>query len=42
MDEDWRTEPRKQAAKVRLREVLKTKSTVMDYVYDLGDCCGIG
>jgi hypothetical protein len=38
MDEDWGTEPRKQATKVRLRDVLKTKSTVIDYVYDFGDC----
>ncbi|HTJ59216.1 MAG TPA: plasmid pRiA4b ORF-3 family protein [Devosiaceae bacterium] len=32
MDEDWGTEPRKQATKVRLREVLKTKRTAIDYV----------
>lgn len=37
MDEDWGTEPRKQAAKVRLRDVLKSKSAVIDYVYDFGD-----
>lgn len=37
MDEDWGTEPRKQATKVRLRDALKTKSTVIDYVYDFGD-----
>jgi len=37
MEEDWGTEPRKPAAKVRLRDVLKTKSTVIDYVYDFGD-----
>ena len=37
MDEDWGTEPRQQAAKVRLRDALKTKSTVIDYVYDFGD-----
>lgn len=37
MDADWGAEPRKQAAKVRLRDVLKTKSTVIDYVYDFGD-----
>lgn len=37
MDEDWGAEPRKQAATVRLRDVLKTKSTVIDYVYDFGD-----
>ena len=37
MDQDWGTEPRKQAATVRLRDVLKTKSTVIDDVYDFGD-----
>jgi len=37
MDEDWGTEPRKEAAKVRLREVLKAAKTVIDYVYDFGD-----
>lgn len=37
MDEDWGTVPRKEAAKVRLRDVLKPKSTVIDYVYDFGD-----
>lgn len=37
MDEDWGTEPRKEAAKVRLREVLKPGKTVIDYVYDFGD-----
>lgn len=37
VDEDWGAAPRKQAATVRLRDVLKTKSTVIDYVYDFGD-----
>jgi hypothetical protein len=37
MDEDWGTEPRKQAAKVRLREVLGPGKTVIDYTYDFGD-----
>lgn len=37
MDEDWGTEPRKNAEKVRLRDVLKTKNTAIDYVYDFGD-----
>jgi len=37
MDEDWGTEPRKDAAKVRLREVLKPGKTVIDYTYDFGD-----
>jgi len=38
MDEDWGTEPRSDAAKVRLREVLKPRRTVIDYLYDFGDC----
>lgn len=37
MDEDWGTEPRKQATKVRLRDVLGTSTTVIDYVYDFGN-----
>lgn len=37
MDEDWGTAPRKPATKVRLRDVLKAKRTVIDYVYDFGD-----
>ncbi|MCT8997818.1 plasmid pRiA4b ORF-3 family protein [Chelativorans intermedius] len=37
MDEDWGTEPRKEAAKVRLREVLKPRKTMIDYIYDFGD-----
>jgi hypothetical protein len=37
MDEDWGAEPRKEAAKVRLREVLKPGRTVIDYLYDFGD-----
>ena len=37
MDEDWGTEPRKEAAKVRLRDVLKPKKTTIDYLYDFGD-----
>jgi hypothetical protein len=37
MDEDWGTEPRKEAAKVRLREVLGSGKTVIDYTYDFGD-----
>ena len=36
-DEDWGTRPRKEAAKVRLREVLKPGETLIDYVYDFGD-----
>ena len=37
MDEDSGTEPRRQATKVRLRDVLSTSTTVIDYVYDFGD-----
>lgn len=37
MDEDWGMEPRKEAAKVRLRDVLKPRKTVIDYLYDFGD-----
>jgi len=36
-DEDWGTLPRKVAAKVRLRDVLNPKRTIIDYVYDFGD-----
>ena len=31
------TEPRLEAAKVRLREVLKSGRTTVDYLYDFGD-----
>jgi hypothetical protein len=37
MNEDWGTGPRKEAAKVRLREVLKPGETRIDYIYDFGD-----
>jgi hypothetical protein len=37
MDDDWGTEPRQEAAKVRLREVLSPGKTVIDYMYDFGD-----
>ena len=37
MDEDWGTEPRTEAAKVRLRELLAPRRTVITYVYDFGD-----
>jgi hypothetical protein len=37
-DEDWGTEPRGNAGKVRLREVLKPRRTTIDYLYDFGDC----
>jgi Plasmid pRiA4b ORF-3-like protein len=38
MDEDWSTEPRGNAGKVHLREVLKPRRTIIDYLYDFGDC----
>jgi hypothetical protein len=37
MDEDWGTEPRIDAAKVRLREVLTPRKTTIEYLYDFGD-----
>lgn len=37
-DEDWGTEPRIEAGKVRLRDVLKPRTTVIDYLYDFGGC----
>jgi hypothetical protein len=37
MDEDWGTEPRIEATKVRLRDVLKQRKTSIDYLYDFGD-----
>lgn len=37
MDEDWGTTPRKEATKVRLRDVLKARKTTIDYLYDFGD-----
>jgi hypothetical protein len=37
MDEDWGTEPRADASKVRLREVLRPRKTKIDYTYDFGD-----
>lgn len=36
-DEDWGTEPRFEAAKVRLRDVVNSGSTTIHYVYDFGD-----
>src|ERR1019366_3154948 len=32
MDEDWGTEPRKEAIKVRLRDVITGPRTIIDYV----------
>jgi hypothetical protein len=37
MDDDWGTEPRIDASKVRLRDVLKARKTVIDYTYDFGN-----
>jgi hypothetical protein len=37
MDEDWGTEPRREAGKVRLRDVLRSRKTIIDYLYDFGD-----
>jgi hypothetical protein len=36
-DEDWGTEPQRDAAKVRLRDVLAPRKTTIDYTYDFGD-----
>lgn len=36
-DEDWGAEPRLEAGKVRLRDVLTPRRTVIDYLYDFGD-----
>ena len=38
MDEDWGTDPRRDAAKVRLRDVLAPRKTTIGYIYDFGDC----
>ncbi|MBO0906105.1 plasmid pRiA4b ORF-3 family protein [Jiella sonneratiae] len=37
MDEDWGSETRQEASKVRLRDVLKPRRTTIDYLYDFGD-----
>lgn len=36
-DEDWGTEPRYEAAKTRLRDVLAPGQAVIGYTYDFGD-----
>ncbi len=36
-DEDWGMAPRTPAIKIRLRDVLKTRKTTIDYLYDFGD-----
>jgi hypothetical protein len=38
MDENWGSEPRGDAGKIRLRDVLRPRKTTIDYVYDFGDC----
>ncbi len=38
MDEDWGTEPRTDAGKARLRDVLRPRKTTTDYLYDFDDC----
>jgi hypothetical protein len=37
MKDDWRTEPCIAASNVRLRDVLKQRKTIIDYIYDFGD-----
>jgi hypothetical protein len=37
MDDTWGTVPLIAAEKVRLRDVLKPRKTVIDYLYDMGD-----
>ena len=36
-DEDWRDEPLVDAGKVRLADLLRPRSTTIDYLYDFGD-----
>ncbi len=38
MDDDWGTAPRIDAGRVRPRDVLGPRKTVIDYTYDFGDC----
>ena len=37
MDEDWGTEPREEADKSSLGDVLKGGRTIIGYTYDMGD-----
>jgi Plasmid pRiA4b ORF-3-like protein len=37
LDDDWGETPAQDAGKVRLREVLRPRKTVIDYLYDFGD-----
>jgi hypothetical protein len=36
-DKDWGTEPRIEASKIRLRDVLQPGKNVINYLYDFGD-----
>jgi hypothetical protein len=38
MDDSWGAEPPIAAGKVRLRDVLKPRKTIIEYTYDFGDC----
>ncbi len=38
MVEDWGTEPRADANEILLRDLLKQPNTMIDYIYDFGDC----
>src|SRR3546814_12148998 len=35
--QDWGMEPSRDPAKVRLRDVLRPRRTIIDYLYDFGD-----
>lgn len=37
LGDDFGTEPRLMAAKVRLRDVLKSRTTIIDYTCDFGE-----
>ena len=37
MGQDWGMEPSRDPAKVRLRDVLRPRRTIIDYLYDFGD-----
>jgi hypothetical protein len=38
MESGWGMQPRIAAGKMRLRNVLKPRKTIIDYTYDFGDC----
>jgi hypothetical protein len=42
MDEDWGTTPPIEATKVRFRDILKPRKTIIDYLYDFGDSWELG